>query len=754
VDNEDRNNFVNLNRGNRWPDFKWQRLELLPDGALQLHSLPLFEGTLPDALAQAGEPEGPAGIAVDADGTIFFSYPAGDRVIRVNACDASSAPVDCIGGEGDAPTRFRQPRGLVIPAHRRSLFVADSGNNRVQAFDIESSQLVAVLDEAIPGAPDGKLKGPTALASDNDGTLYVVDYGNRRVVKFNSVGEPVPGFWDTIKDANLLRKPADVAVFSPKNERTLVFVLDEELRAVFEFEESGVPIRTIGFGAEQLQKPMGIAVNRNAIFVGDNARRRVLAFSRSADPQFISEAIDYHGPVAALAIDNKGSLLVHTGVAVAAEPICSFDSVVTPQVPLEPVRLAVGKGFAGQGVLWNEHPIEIRDFEVRWHRLKAEITRLGADARLRLFIHTSDDPADAPVVEPQKPDPFEDVKWQPRSGAIDEFANVDDLFIGGATRFLWIGALFTGDGRSTAVVSQMRVEFDQQTYLNHLPAIYRGQTPCSDFLLRFLSLFESFFGEVEFDIELLSELFDPWAAPREYLPWLAGWLALPVDEDWTEDEQRMAIAQAFARYGRRGTVEGLRESLRIEAGVEALIEEPIQTAAWWSLPGVATGCGCGRSNNTSSEDQFEKPETSILGVSTMLLPVQADGAVLGSTATLDGSNLITGDEFGTPLFEDTAHQFTVQVYRGQLRCEDDISEVRAVIEREKPAHTSYHLCVIEPRFRVGFQSRVGIDTVVGGPPEAMALSEQAILGEGTALGGEPGGQIGFDSRVGITTRVG
>ena len=138
----------------------------------------------------------------------------------------------------------------------------------------------------------------------------------------------------------------------------------------------------------------------------------------------------------------------------------------------------------------------------------------------------------------------------------------------------------------------------------------------------------------------------------------------------------------------------------------------------------------------------------------MLMPVHAQGAVLGSSATLDASSLINNEQFGTPLFEDTAHQFSVQIYRGQMQCADDVLEVRAVIDREKPAHTAYHLCVIEPRMRVGFQSRVGIDAVVGGPPGDLALSETSILGEQTALGGTPASKLGFDTRVGITTRVG
>jgi hypothetical protein len=138
----------------------------------------------------------------------------------------------------------------------------------------------------------------------------------------------------------------------------------------------------------------------------------------------------------------------------------------------------------------------------------------------------------------------------------------------------------------------------------------------------------------------------------------------------------------------------------------------------------------------------------------MLAPAHAQGAVVGSTATLDASHLISNEEFGAPLFEDVANQFSVQIYRGQLSCPETLAEVRAVIEREKPAHTTYHLCIVEPSMRVGFQARLGIDTIVAGPPMPMELGEQMSFGKDAALGGEPAGRIGEQSRVGITTRVG
>jgi phage tail-like protein len=751
VSREDANNFYYLNREGRWPDFQWKGLELRHDGALQLHTLPCLDGELPTELSTVQTPDGPAGIAVGIDGTIYFSDPAAQRVLRIDGCDGELTVVPCIGGEGSAPTQFHTPRGLLILKHRRSLFVADSGNHRIQIFDPASCQLLEMWGwtdaggKPMPSAEPGRLDTPWTMTDDDEGNIYVVDYGNERVQKFNRVGEVVPFFWDNLQSVGL-RHPVDIAQATAGNTTTLyviaqdatakwkVFVCDTAGRAVV--DAMGHPVT---FGADQMHEPMGIAAGAGAVYVGDNNRRRVLVFKQDdlkPDGSFLhaGEAVGYEGPVGALALGSHGDLLVHTGTA------------------LKPVRLAVNRGHSGRGVMWSQ-AIKVRDHEVQWHRLHAVMEKLADGTHLRLFVHTADDSADAPLVNPAESDPFTDQKWRPRLGSPDQISDVTDLFIGGKTgKLLWIGMLFSGDGRNTPVVSQLRLEFDHETYLNHMPAIYRGQTPCGDFLKRFLALFESLLGETEGSINQLSRLFDPAGARPEFLPWLAGWFALDLDEDWDEAQRRRLIAAAFERYSRRGTAIGLRESLRLFAGVEAIVEEPILQAAWWSLP--AEQGSCKSDGKKSNEKLWDATENSILGFTTMLAPAHPQGAVLGSTATLDQSHLITNEQFGAPLFEDVAHQFSVQVYRGQLKCPETLSEVHAVIQREKPAHTDYHLCVIEPRMRVGFQARVGIDAVVSGPPEAMRLGEVDAAGKGIVLGGEPAGRVGVESRVGIATRVG
>jgi uncharacterized protein (UPF0276 family) len=85
----------------------------------------------------------------------------------------------------------------------------------------------------------------------------------------------------------------------------------------------------------------------------------------------------------------------------------------------------------------------------------------------------------------------------------------------------------------------------------------------------------------------------------------------------------------------------------------------------------------------------------------MLAAAEAQGAVLGTTATVNRSHLIKEAEYGMPLFEDLAHRFCVLVQAAQRIDIDTMETLRRIIDREKPAHTSYHISVIEPRMQAG-----------------------------------------------------
>lgn len=717
---EQATNFYYLNRDGHWPDFEHRGLDIRPDGAWQLASVPLLLDDLPEEVATSPAPDGPAGLAADTEGTIYFSRPDEHTVSRIDGCDGASKALPCLGGQGSRPTHFCYPRGLLFHPVRQALFVADSGNHRLQIFDPATFQLLGVwgqpelTEEPAPDSTPGRFDQPWSLAADAAGNVYVVDYGNARVQKFDLRGQVESDFWQRAQVGTNWDQPVAVAS-AGEGDKTRVYVVDAVQHRVVVLAGDGYYLAD--FGEAQLDAPLALAVTDDAVYVGDNGRRRVLKFERDAAFTYVGPAHGYEGPVAALAVDAVGHLWVHPGGNAAI------------------VRLAIGQAYVKSGVFWGG-PFGAGVRPVTWHRLKAIGPALADDSHAQLFVYTNDDVTGAPG-EPnvQAAQPFAFGGWEALPPDV-----LDDLVTALPARYIWVGGHLTGEGQQSPLIQQMRVDYDHITYRQYLPAIF-GKDPVQRVLLdQLLSLFESFYGDVEDTIAHLSRYFDPAAVPVDWLPWLAGWLALDLDENWSEAQQREAIAGAMTLYARRGTAAGLRAALRLFAGVDAHVAEPLVHAGWWALP--------------SDEAVTDvEAQNSLLGVTTMLVPAEADGAVLGGTATLDQSHLITQAEAGAPLFENTAHQFSVQVYRGQLRETGKLATVRAVIEAEKPAHTAYHLCVIEPRLRIGFQARAGIDTIVGGPKPAAELGEdcggvdELVLADGRA------GRLGEENRIGVSSRM-
>ncbi|MEO3872733.1 hypothetical protein ABGB18_28295 [Nonomuraea sp. B12E4] len=412
-----------------------------------------------------------------------------------------------------------------------------------------------------------------------------------------------------------------------------------------------------------LARPMGLAARGDHVYLGDNDRRELAVFL--ADGERIGRARGFAGPVAAVSADGD-ELLVHRGGAEV------------------PVRLAAEGAYGEHGVLWGgpiANPSPHRD---PLHLVRARIS----GTRFRLYL-SSAEPAGPPPGDPA---------WRPAAPGAPH-----TTIAGKPLDRLWIGVRFTGDGLSTPVLSQLRVDFDHRTYLERLPRIYQRDPASREFLRRFLALFQSGFDETRDRITGLPDRLDPLTAEPSELAARLG-LHLPPHH------RRRALAGAFATHARRGTAAGLRAAVHAETGAWAVIAEPLQQTHWWVLG--------------------EQP----LGLETMMPVGEPGGAVLGAGATLDASFL--DPSAGTALFESLAHRFAVRIYRGDARP----AVVQQVVERESPAHTAFHVCVIEPRMRLGVQSVLGVDSVV---------AEPAPAGSGVlALAGPP------TPRLGVTTVLG
>lgn len=379
--------------------------------------------------------------------------------------------------------------------------------------------------------------------------------------------------------------------------------------------------------------------------------------------------------------------------------------------------LELSKQPDGQFVLQGSFlagPFEVGEAPTAWHRLGAQLPQLAEGAHLRLFARTSGQPVPPPLPPTDQ-----------YSGAADGLAPVDTWrsarrdaknlrLLNAPGRYLWVCGMLSSDGRGSPRIEQLRVEYERPSWLRFLPAIYTPGKDDPRFIERSLALFQSMLDEQEGWIEILPHLFDPLSAPAGWLDWLAGWLAFDLDESWSEEKRRQALKKAFSLQALRGTLDGLKAMIHLYSGTAARIFEPANQVSLWSLG-----------------------ETSTLGFTTMLVPAQAQGAVLATTADLGSSHLIRAEEYGAPLFSDLAHHFCVQVYAADIPGPAALDQLKRVVDREKPAHTTYCVQVIEAEMRVGGQARLGVDAILATSDSAAILDPGMNLGVDSVLPEDP-----------------
>jgi len=102
-------------------------------------------------------------------------------------------------------------------------------------------------------------------------------------------------------------------------------------------------------------------------------------------------------------------------------------------------------------------------------------------------------------------------------------------------------------------------------YLAYLPAIFRRDEFAGSFLLAFEAVLSGGEGQpgLEATIGRLADYLDPMTTEAEFLPWLAGWVALSLRADWDDDTKRRFIQQIVPLYRLRGTRAGLERLLRL-----------------------------------------------------------------------------------------------------------------------------------------------------------------------------------------------
>jgi hypothetical protein len=124
-----------------------------------------------------------SGLFVDKNDTLYCSMEDDNQVVKRSLNDPEMTSIIVAAGTGSPGSAFNElnrPWGIFVDVNS-DLYVADSGNHRIQLFQSGELNGTTVAGYGSPN-PTIDLVCPTGIVLDAEKYLFIVDSGNHRIV--------------------------------------------------------------------------------------------------------------------------------------------------------------------------------------------------------------------------------------------------------------------------------------------------------------------------------------------------------------------------------------------------------------------------------------------------------------------------------------------------------------------------------------------------------------------------------------------
>ncbi|MCJ8500101.1 phage tail protein [Desulfatitalea alkaliphila] len=292
-------------------------------------------------------------------------------------------------------------------------------------------------------------------------------------------------------------------------------------------------------------------------------------------------------------------------------------------------------------------------------------------------------------------------------------------------RYLKVSLTLMGGGQTTPEIAALRVYLPRFSYLDrYLPELYRESDPRrdavdegaangSDFLQRFLCLFEGLLTPIEDRVAAAYMLTNPRSAPAEALDWLGRWVSLDVEMDLPEARKRLFIRHATDLYRKRGTLKGLALALdllsdrMVERGEIVLLEDFRLRRTFATI--------LGRDFSVEEDPLLMTtiPNANAYVGDTMILGDAAQReflALYGAEMPADTADAAAVERFYARL----SNRLTVLVHRQSDP--HTVGLIHRIVAREVPAHIAFRVVPAGRALLVGLHALLGEDTYLQKTP--------------------------------------
>lgn len=660
--------------------------------------------------------------------------------------------------------------GLQLPKYLAytpdcGVLLIDRDKALLKKFDSCNCRFVTVPCTGGTGAGTREFDRPQAIAICGD-NLLVADSGNHRLVVYSLLGFLVRGIWSPPDDAvSQPWQPVDVAVTMDRK----VLVADVANGCIHIFNFAGRWLKLIsGVGAVSV-----LAIDKsNKLYVVGDALLPVGVYDlrsgeRLGEAGSLAELTDSFNPpgidVNANGLFDLGWLcaLYKTGSANGAQAVW-FDA--SGKRIAQPSQLV--KKYQTRGTAYSQ-ALDSQLYRCQWDRLSLQ-AHVPAGTRIKFSTFSAETELTARQIEALDDNQWLTTQWiYPEDTQVSSSIEWDCLIRSAPGRFLWLKIDMSSDAMASPNICSMQLDFPRISLSRYLPAVFSEEPISADFTDRFLAVFDRGFRQIENTIDYMASFLDPMSAPansgkQDFLSWLASWIGVTLDRQLPLETRRSLVKNAGKLYQCRGTLTGLRNMLDLYLGFSSRQCKAkadcrpctLKPDYEWQPPQIILEhyvlrrwlfVGCARLG-----EQAQLWGQQIVNRS------QLDGSQFDGNAQLGVTQLNTRQDPQRDPFHVYAHKFSIFLPAWVGRIESYRRSISSLIKSEKPAHTQHSIVYIEPRFRIGIQSMIGFDSVIGCYPQGITL-DQARLGKASVLSEQDynvsGLRVGSKSTIGTTTQL-